>query len=117
MEGMISKELLLLPREDLINDDCKLSPARWAQELIKRLIEATHGQWIYRNLVMHDQVSGHIITQNKEEILHEMERQKELGGEDLSIQDQWMAEVHLPDITSSTGERETYWLLAIKAAR
>jgi hypothetical protein len=117
MEGKISKELTRLPREDLMDRSCVLSPSQLVQELIKRLIEASHGQWIYRNLIMHDHVSGHVITRDKEEIVSEIERQKDLGGEGLDLQDQWMAEVHLPDLDTSTGERETYWLLAIKAAR
>ena len=36
-------------------------------------------QWLYRNLVVHDKVTGTLITACKEEVLQEIERQQELG--------------------------------------
>jgi hypothetical protein len=87
------------------------------QGLITKLLEATHGQWIYRNLTIHDRTSGHIVTQDKEQLLQEIESQMEQGGEHLPEQDAWMLDVNLGSLESSTGEREAYWLLAIKTAR
>jgi len=117
MEGMISKEFLSLPTDDLLTGNCKLSPEQWARMFATRLLEATHGHWIYRNIVMHDHISGHVITRTKEQIVNEIERQQDLGGDGLSFQDQWMSELHLPHLDRTTGEKTTYWLLAIQAAR
>ena len=41
----------------------------------------------------------------------------ERGGDGLLEEDQWMLEVNLGDLEKTSGEREEYWLLAIKAAR
>ncbi len=117
MEGMLPKTFLHLPTEHLMSITCKLSTHQWVRELSTRLMEATHGQWIYRNLVMHDRIAGFIITQDKETIMHEIAHQQELGGEGMHLQDQWMLELHHTNLEESTGERESYWLLAIKAAR
>jgi hypothetical protein len=73
--------------------------------------------WIYRNLVVHDSVTGTQALRRKEALQVEIERQIELGGEGLAEGDQWMLEVNWNDIEESTGEREAYWLLAIEAAR
>lgn len=117
MEGMISSELLLLDKSDILSPESKLTIPQWASQFIQRLIEATHGIWIYRNLIMHDNTAGVIATKEKEQLLHEIEHQVEIGGEGLAEQDQWMAEVNLRDLATTTGERESYWLLAIRTAR
>lgn len=117
MEGMVSKAFLFLPAEDLMTEQCKFTTEQWMQTFATRLIEATHGHWIYRNIVMHDYISGHVTTRTKEQILEEIKRQQDLGGEGITLQDQWMTELHLPDMEHTTGEKVTYWLLAIQAAR
>jgi hypothetical protein len=47
----------------------------WETGLVIKLMEITHGQWLYRNVVEHDYVSGAIITKRKEEIQQEIEKQ------------------------------------------
>ncbi len=41
----------------------------------------------------------------------------ELREADLLEEDDWMLEVNLGDLESTSGEQEQYWLAAIKAAR
>ena len=48
-----------------------------------RLLEMTHGQWLYRNVHVHDAVLGDIATRRKEDIRRELEDQMELGDEGL----------------------------------
>jgi hypothetical protein len=36
----------------------RMIPTRWAQGLILKLLEATHGQWIYCNIQIHDDIAG-----------------------------------------------------------
>ncbi len=40
-----------------------------------------------------------------------------MGMEGLMEEDQYLAEVNLEDLESTTGERQEYWLVAIYAAR
>ena len=117
MEGMLSKELLYLDPIDVIGPNCKLSHTAWYHTLTRKLLEATHGVWIYRNITMHDKVSGLIVTKRKEQLIHEIEMQIELGGEGLEEKDKWMLEIDLDSVEFSSGEKECYWLLAIKTAR
>jgi hypothetical protein len=87
------------------------------KEMIMRLLELTHSLWIYRNIVVHDSMTGTHPLRRKEALQLEVERQLALGGEGLAEGDKWMLEVNWSDIEDSTGEREAYWLLAIEAAR
>ena len=82
-----------------------------------KLLEATHGQWLYWCVQIHDNATGTQVTACKEEILLEIERQLELGMEDLLDEDQYPAVINLDDLESSSGEHQEYWLLAICAAQ
>ena len=117
MEGMLSKELLSLDSADVIGPYCKLSQTDWFHTLTRKLLEATHGVWIYRNVTIHDKVAGLAVTKRKEQLIHEIEMQIELGGEGLAEKDKWMLEIDLDSVEHSSGERECYWLLAIQTAR
>jgi hypothetical protein len=117
MEGMVSKELLALDPIKVLGPSCKISQTEWVHTLIRKLLEATHGVWIYRNITMHDKMAGLVATKGKEQLMQEIERQIELGGEGLAEQDKWMLEIDLQSLETSSGVHESYWLLAIQTAR
>ena len=90
----------------------------WARGLVIKLLEVTHGQWLYRNVHVHDTASGIAATARKEEIQRFIEDQIELGEEGLDEKDHYLLEVNLKDLeTTTTGEEQHYWLLQIQAAR
>jgi hypothetical protein len=64
-----------------------MSLDKWSSGLITWLLEITHGQWLYRNFIIHDPLSGIIATGKKEELILEIERQWELGGAGLLEED------------------------------
>ncbi len=66
---------------------------------------------------IHDDVAGTRATLRKEEIQRDIEEQMEMGRTGLLKEDHWMVEVNLGDMENSSGEREEYWLLAIRAAQ
>lgn len=117
MEGMISKEIVPLQKNYLILSGSHWSVERWTIGLVTKLLEVTHGQWLYRNVLVHDKVSGELASLRKEEIQTEIEIQQELGDEGLLEEDKYLMEVNLEDLEVTSGERQTYWLLAIRAAR
>jgi hypothetical protein len=107
LEGMISKEITNIQQQYYAVNGSRISLEKWCSGLITRLLEITHGQWIYRNNVVHDPVSGTIGTAKKEELLSEIERQRKLGGDTgLLEEDKYLAEVNLEEMASSSGERQ-----------
>ena len=62
-------------------------------------------------------MSGTIATARKGELLVEIERQQEQGEAGLLEEDKYLAEVNLEEMSTSLGERQHYWLLAIQTAR
>jgi hypothetical protein len=116
MEGMICSKMREIQLDYHHRHGASMNPKRWTCGLIQKLLETTHGQWIYRNIQIHDSVSGAQIILRKEAIQKEIEEQMEMGGDGLLEEDQWMLEVNLGDLENTSGEREAYWLLAIKTA-
>jgi hypothetical protein len=66
---------------------------------------------------VHDRVAGTLATLRKEEIQMEIEEQQALGSDGLLDEDCHLGECNLGDLEDTSGITETYWLLAIKAAR
>jgi len=117
MLGMISKELsdIQLCYWDLSGSRRGIN--KWLNMLIVQLLQVTHSQWIYRNVVVHDRTTGQLISEHKEQLRLEIDRQTELGAEGLLPEDQYLLEINHEDLELSSGEKQEYWLLAIRAAR
>ena len=111
---MISKEIVSLQNQWLIVNGSDLSLDKWATGLVTKLLEITHGQWLYRNLVVHDEVSGVLANKRKEELMMRIEEVQGMGGEELTEEEKLLVEVNLEDLEHSKGERQTYWLLAME---
>jgi hypothetical protein len=45
-----------------------------------------------------------------------IEAQLDMGGEDLTDEDQYLVEVNLEDLEHTSGKRQEYWLVAIQVA-
>ena len=90
---------------------------KWSRGLVVKLLETTHGQWLYPNVQVHDSMMGVNATLRKEELQSLIEDQLELGEEGLEEEDKYLLEINLDDLTTTSGETQTYWLLAIRAAR
>jgi hypothetical protein len=82
-----------------------------------KLLEAIHGQWIYRNIQIHYCVAGSQAALQKEELQWEIEKQLEHGTwyHGLLEEDQWLMEINLGNMESNSGEQEEYWLVAMQA--
>jgi hypothetical protein len=116
MEGMICEWMRQIQREYHRREGTTVSPERWAKGVILKLLEVTHGQRIYRNVQIHDDVAGTWAALRKEKIQKDIEEQMEMGTAGLLEEDHWMMEVNLGDMETLSGEQEEYWLLAIHTA-
>jgi hypothetical protein len=117
MEGMISVEVIAIQRRAMGDDELKLTLEKWGAGLVTRLLETTHGQWLYRNVHVHDMVAGDLASKRKEELRKLLEDQIETGGIGLEEEDMYLLDINLGDLETSTGEDLRYWLLALRAAR
>ena len=117
MEGMIATEISKIQRQYLAVSGSLITIEKWTTGLIIKLMEIAHGQWIYRNYKVHDKVAGSLATAKKEEIQLEIEKQRELGDDGLLPEARYLAEINLERLEGTSGGKQHYWLLAIRAAR
>ena len=94
MEGMISKKIIPIQADYVEMGGCTLSVDTWAKGLAVKLLEVTHGQWLYCNIHVHDATSGMAATARKEEIQRFIEDQIQLGEEGLEEKDHYLLEVN-----------------------
>ena len=117
MEGMICQEMRLIQEAHAqINGNARLLLA-WGAGLVTKLLEITHGQWLYRCVQIHDKVRGTLITEHKENLQRQIEEEMDKGWDDLLEEDQYLTEINLEDLENTNGERQEYWLVAICTAR
>ena len=117
MEGMISRRMVEIQRDFCEIVETKKTAEQWARGLIIKLLEITHGQWLYRNVHVHDKVTGTLATKRKEELKDAILDQLYIGEEGLAEEDKYLLEINLEDLETTSGIKQHYWLLAIRAAR
>ena len=117
MEGMVSVRIIDIQREYLALRCASWKLDKWATGLVVRLLEVTHGQWLYRNVVVHDAKSGQVATARKEEIVAQIEAEHAEGGSGLVEEDRYLLDINMDDLSKMSVEGQEYWLLAIQAAR
>ncbi len=117
MEGMICRGLKGLQEIYTTVKGSNVTGEQWATGVIIKLLEATHGQWLYCCVQVHNRISGIQATQQKEELQMAIEAQQDMGWEGLLKEDQYLAEVDLEDLEHTSGEQQKYWLVAIQAAQ
>jgi hypothetical protein len=117
MEGMVCNGLQEIQTTYSVIEGSNVTLEKWTAGVITKLLEATHGQWLYRCIQIHDRIKGTQATLWKEELQKEIEAQQEMGYDGLLNEDQFLAEVNLEDLESTSGEQQEYWLVAICAAR
>jgi hypothetical protein len=74
MEGMICSGMRRIQADFAETAVSNILITRWASGLIIKLLEATHGQLLYRCVQTHDTVSGTLAMMRKEQLQIEIER-------------------------------------------
>ena len=86
-----------------------------------RIVEAMDADEHAGNLTnweqRYDQTTAGVFHGLLEELQREIDKQIEEGGTGLLAEDQYLAEINLVDLETSSGEQHEYWLLAIRAAK
>jgi hypothetical protein len=117
MEGMVCQQLREIQTAYRVIAGSWVTPEQWTTSVVIKLLEATHGQWLYQCVQVHDKVQGALAMQHKEELQREIEAQQGQGSGNLLEEDQFLAEVNLEDLENTSREQQEYWLVAMRAVR
>ncbi len=115
--GMVSSKLL--PIQSAVSHSSRSSPSaeQWITGLITQLLQVTLTQWIYQCALVHDRMTGTLISAHEEDLLKEVKSQLAIGPDGLNGQDRFLLECNFDELATTTGQQQEYWLLAIQAAR
>jgi hypothetical protein len=115
--GMVSSKILPIQSDFFLHSKSSSCATHWISGLITQLLQVTHTQWIYQCILVHNCTTGTLISAHKEELLKEIDCQLTLGQEGLAEEDRFLLECNFNNLTTTTGEHQEYWLLAIQATR
>ena len=97
MEGMVALGCSDIQSDYMCILGLRGNADEWAAGLSTKLLECTHGQWLYRNVIVHDRDCGMIRSKRKAEILQEVECQL-ASEEQLSEEDRYLLEINVGDL-------------------
>ncbi len=104
MEGMVMIGLHDIQTSYSVVNGSNVTPEQWTTGVVIKLLETTHSQWLYRCIQVHDRVQGPQATLQKEVLQKEIEAQQELGYNGLLKEGQYLAEINLNNLETSSGE-------------
>ena len=116
MEGMVSKEMWNIQRTHASVLGMRHNTERWGVELVTRLLEVTHGQWLYATFRYTTESPIPLLRREKKNF-----RWRLNGSESWGRTGYWRKiaisyRMQPGDLEETSVMKETYWLLAIKAA-
>lgn len=117
LHGKISTEI-----EAIQSVHCAFSPSRttasdWMKGLASHLIQTSHNQWIFRNFTLHDKQRGYLQLQKRKDLLRELDRLIDTPPDEIPEGSRYLLELDYSELYTSSFESQSYWVLAMKAAR
>lgn len=96
--------------------DCRLTGKDWMKAFITKVLQISHGQWMYQNCSLHNKVRGHLALQHQQEVLVEIARLASCRPEDILPESRFLLEVEVTGLERSPIAQQEYWILAMQAA-
>jgi len=117
LEGKVSTEIRRLQSLHLLQSNTNVTISSWMRQFIAQLLDISHSQWIYRNIAVHHHTRGILRLAKRKEILAEIERQLQLPVSQIPETSRFLLEISPVELERSHPTEQSYWLLAIQAAR
>jgi hypothetical protein len=120
VEFLHGKESVALAKIQEIH--CKLSSCRmtsndWMKHFIGRLLLISHSQWLYRDFTLHNKLRGYLRLQRRKEVLKEVDCLMDTNPDNIPQESKYLLELDFTTLYNSSFERQSYWVLVMKAAR
>ena len=115
-EGKIALQVGEIQRYFLRQSDTRLTVDSWLKGFVGKLLEMTHAQWIFRCITKHHRTKGTIVLKATEDLLQEVERQLNMGADNVSENDRWMLELDMEQSLSFSLADKQLWTHTVKAA-
>jgi hypothetical protein len=117
LHGKVSVAIAKIQEIHCELSDCQMTGDDWMKHFIGRLLRISHLQWLYRNFTLHNKMRGYLRLQRRMEVLKEVDQLLDTNPDDIPKESQYLLELDFTSLYSSSFERQSYWVLVMKAAR
>jgi hypothetical protein len=93
-----------------------LNGTNWTKQFITKILQITHSQWIYQNILLHDKRQGYLHNKRSAEMMKEMEALSDLAPEDVPEASRFLLKINFTELSKCHIETQKYWTLAVNAA-
>ena len=116
-EGQISMALINAQRERLNAAGGRMNIKQWTKGFTTGLLHITQSQWIHHNSSLHQREHGYLDQQLKKKLAKDVVRYLDTDPREVPEESRYLLEIDPDEIMDSTTYCQSYWLLAMKAAR
>ena len=111
-ESYISTHFYNIQRFHLSMSSSYLNGSDWTKQFISKILQLTHSQWIYCNILLHDKKQGYLRHKQSKDLLQEITELSELSPDKVPDGSKFLLEVNFTKLTSSHIETQRLWTLA-----
>lgn len=108
LEGILCEDWMVIQDKHFWSKGSRKTGDRWAIRLVKHIWDALYVIWTFRNSVVHSNRGSTSVKSN--EINLSIQRQMDIGVEDLAPKDHDFLQVEPQSLLSSSFQNRTLWL-------
>ena len=116
LEGRISSLWVEMRHLEVEADNLRTTAEYWARGLIRRLVQITHRQWIYRNSAVHLKVRGSLSQPQHEKLMDTIEDYLHVDPMSLLPEDRRLLTVDLEALAESSPVNQQTWVAEMETA-
>ena len=116
MHGKLATQLVAIQERYCRAHSIGLDGKSWATNMVRKLQEMSHSQWLFRNFSLHHETKGYLRSKEEKELRHQARNLAALAPEDLPASSQYLLEIDVDQMEQSFAA-VSYWVLAMKAAQ
>jgi hypothetical protein len=115
-EGHISTHFYKIHTFHLTMSSSFLNGTDWTKQFITKILQITHSQWIYQNILLHNKHQGYLHNKRSAELMKEMEALSDLAPEGVPEASRFFLKINFTELSKRHIETQKYWTLAVNAA-
>jgi hypothetical protein len=115
-EGHISTHFYKIQTFHLTMSSSFLKGTDWTKQFITKILQITHSQWMYRNILLHDKRHCYLHNKRSAELMKKMEALSDLAPEDIPEASRFLLKINFTELLKCHIETQKYWTLAVNAA-
>ena len=116
VEGRLCSLWLEHREVDIAQHGLRSTAESWGRDLIHRLLELTHRQWIYRNTAVHFVAEGGLTLTQHRTLMNEIESYAGTDPEDLLPENRHLLDVDFEALGEGATLDRSLWLAEMKTA-